>query len=277
MLIRIGYDITYSFPAPTDMIMMLYVHPSRDASLQTPERLISDPALPMDTFIDIYGNKCARTRAPGGRLRLTNDTVVADSGLPDAVTPDARQLALQELPSDVLLYLLGSRYCELEKLSDFAWNLFGQGPTGWGRVQAICDWVHSHVTFGYQFARADRTAHETFLERRGVCRDFMHLAIALCRCMGIPARYATGYLGDIGVPADPNPMDFSAWFEVFLDGHWHTFDARHNKPRMGRILMARGRDAADVALTTTFGQHVLENFTVWTYEVTAQQTGQTPR
>lgn len=266
MLLRIGYDITYYFPAPTALIMMLHTHPSRSASLRTPEHLFSQPALAIEEFTDIYGNTCARAHCPGGRLRLRNDAIVADTGLPDIVEPTARQHTLHELPPETLLYLLGSRYCELEKLSDIAWTLFGQTLPGWARVQAICDWVHAHVTFGYQFARSDRTAYETYLERRGVCRDYMHLAIALCRCMGIPARYATGYLGDIQVPPDPNPMDFSAWFEVFIGGQWYTFDARNNRPRVGRILMARGRDAADVALTTTFGKHILENFTVWTYE-----------
>jgi transglutaminase-like putative cysteine protease len=271
MHIRIGYDISLRFPAPTELIMMLHTHPSISAFLRTPERLFSDPPLPLEPFVDLYGNHCTRASCAAGVLRLRNDAIVYDSGLPDVLTPQAWQHSLHELPTETLHYLIGSRYCDLEQLSDIAWNLFGQGPTGWARVQAICDWVHHHVTFGYQFARADRTAHQTFLERRGVCRDYTHLAIAFCRCMGIPARYATGYLGDIQVPADPNPMDFSAWFEVFLGGRWHTFDARNNKPRVGRVLMARGRDAADVALTTTFGRHVLENFTIWTYEISEEQ------
>lgn len=271
MYIRIGYDISLRFPAPTEMIMMLHTHPSLSASMRTYEHLVSDPPLALEPFIDLYGNHCTRTRCDAGVLRLRNDAIVQDSGLPDIQTPDAWQHSLRELPTETLHYLIGSRYCDLELLSDIAWNLFGQGPVGWGRVQAICDWVHNHVTFGYQYARVDRTAYQTFLERRGVCRDYTHLAIAFCRCMGIPARYATGYLGDIQVPADPNPMDFSAWFEVFLGGRWHTFDARNNTPRVGRILMARGRDAADVALTTTFGRHVLENFTIWTDEVSEEQ------
>lgn len=274
MYIRIGYDISYRFPAPTEMIMMLHTHPSLSASLYTPERLFSDPPLQIEDFVDLYGNRCARTSCAGGVLRLRNDAIVWDSGLPDIQAPQARQLSLRELPADTLHYLLGSRYCDLEQLSDIAWTLFGDGPTGWGRVQAICDWVHGHVAFGYQFARVDRTAYQTYLESRGVCRDFTHLAIALCRCMGIPARYATGYLGDIQVPPDPNPMDFSAWFEAYLGGQWYAFDARNNRPRVGRILMARGRDAADTALTTTFGRHVLENFTIWTYEISEEQARQ---
>lgn len=274
MYIRIGYDISLSFPAPTEMIMMLHTHPSLSASMRTYEHLLADPPVALEPFIDLYGNHCTRAGCGAGVLRLRNDAIVHDSGLPDAQSPLAWQHKLCELPTDTLHYLIGSRYCDLEQLSDIAWNLFGQGPTGWGRVQAICDWIHRHVSFGYQYARVDRTAYQTFLERRGVCRDYTHLAIAFCRCMGIPARYATGYLGDIGVPADPNPMDFSAWFEVFLGGQWHTFDARNNTPRVGRILMARGRDAADVALATTFGKHALENFTIWTYEISEEQARQ---
>jgi transglutaminase-like putative cysteine protease len=266
MFIRIGFDIAYSFPHPTELIMMLYTHPSRSPFLMTPERLTSDPPMIIEDFIDIYGNRCARAFCAGGHLHLRNDAIMVDGGLPDILEPGARQHTVHELPTDTLLYLLGSRYCEIEKLSGVAWDLFGHGPTGWERVQAICDWVHQHVTFAHDSARCDRTAYDTFLDQRGVCRDYTHLAITLCRCMGIPARYATGYLGDIQVPLLP-PMDFSAWFEVFLGGHWHTFDARNNRPRVGRILMARGRDAADAALTTSFGTHRLEKFDIYTDEV----------
>jgi transglutaminase-like putative cysteine protease len=266
MFIRIGFEIAYSFPQPTEMILMLYTHPSRASYLVTPERLTSDPMMIIDDFFDVYGNRCARTFCTSGRARFMVDAVMRDDGYPDVLVPEARQHRVRELPSETLLYLLGSRYCEIERLSEFAWRQFGHGPTGWGRVQAICDWVHHHVVFAHDAARCDRTAYDTFLDQRGVSGDYTHLAITLCRCMGIPARYATGYLGDIHVPVVP-PMDFSAWFEVFLGGAWHTFDARNNQPRVGRILMARGRDAADVALTTTFGAHRLEEFTIWTYEV----------
>jgi len=270
MFIRIGFDIAYYFPQPTEIVLMLYTHPSRASFLMKPERLMSEPALMIEDFVDVYGNKCARAFAPRGRLRLRNDTVMVDGGLPDVLAPTARQHGIRELPPDTLLYLLGSRYCEIEKLSEVAWDLFGSGPAGWARVQAICDWVHNHVTFSHEFARCDRTAYDTFQDQHGVCRDYTHLAITLCRCMGIPARYATGYLGDIRVPLVP-PMDFSAWFEVFLGSQWHTFDARNNRPRVGRILMARGRDAADVALTTTFGKHVLERFEIWAEEISHAQ------
>ena len=276
MFIRIGFDIAYSFPQPTEMILMLYTHPSRACYLITPERLTSEPAMIIEDFVDVYGNRCARTFCPGGQVHLKNDAIMVDGGLPDVVMPDARQHRVRELPPDTLLYLLGSRYCEIEKLSEVAWQLFGHGPTGWGRVQAICDWVHRHVTFAHEAARCDRTGYETFLDQRGVCRDYTHLAITLCRCMGIPARYATGYLGDIHVPLLP-PMDFSAWFEVFLGGQWYTFDARNNRPRIGRILMARGRDAADVALTTTFGQHRLDRFDIWAHEIAHREVLQTIR
>ena len=267
MLIRIGYDISYSVPQPTAMVLLLYTHPSRASTIVKPEKLVIEPPVEAHDFLDAFGNRCARVVAPAGLLRLRNDCIVLDSGEPDPFEPDAREQPVHELPVETLPFLLGSRYCELEKLLDTAWSLFGTAPPGWGRVQAICDWVHAHVAFGYEFARNDRTAFETFQERRGVCRDFTHLAVALCRCMNVPARYATGYLGDIGVPAVPSPMDFSAWFQVFLSGKWHTFDARHNKRRIGRVLMAQGKDAADVALTTTFGKHRLENFTVWTDEI----------
>jgi transglutaminase-like putative cysteine protease len=198
---------------------------------------------------------------------LGNDLVVADSGLPDPVALNAAQHIIPELPDDTLVYLLGSRYCETDRFYDIAWSLFQASPLGWGRVQAICDFVHRQVTFGYQHARATKTAWEAHSERHGVCRDFAHLAITLCRCMNIPARYCTGYLGDIGVPIDPAPMDFSAWFEAYLGGRWYTFDARHNTPRIGRVLMARGRDAADVAISTTFGPNTLAGFRVWTDKI----------
>jgi transglutaminase-like putative cysteine protease len=204
--------------------------------------------------------------APAGELTISTDALNVDSGLSDPVEPTAREHEIAELPHDALVFLLGSRYCETDRLMDAAWSRFGATPRGWPRVQAICDFVHSHVSFGYQHARATRTAADVVVERRGVCRDFAHLAIALCRCVNIPARYCTGYLGDIGVVPEPEPMDFSAWFEVYLGGRWYAFDARHNVPRIGRIVIARGRDAADVAFSTTFGANVLKRFAVHTDE-----------
>ena len=252
------------------MILMLRVHPSRAGDLAAPDLIVSDPPVPVAYYQDGFGNTCARIVAPAGRLRLATDAVARDPGEADPVLPQARQSTIANLPNESLVYLLGSRYCETDRLTDAAWSMFGQTPLGWARVQAICDFVHGHLTFGYRHARNTRTAMEAFNERLAVCRDFAHLAVTLCRCMSIPARYCTGYLGEIGVPPAPDePMDFSAWFEAFLDGDWRTFDARHNTPRIGRILMARGRDAADVALATSFGPTRLAGFKVWTDEVPA--------
>ena len=267
MKIRVGFEITYEFVARTPMVLMLNVHPSRAADLVKPDQIGTTPALPLTRYLDAFGNVCTRLVAPAGQLEILTEALVADSGLPDVVVPAARQHEISELPHDVLVFLLASRYCETERLMTAAWARFGNTPLGWARVQAICDFVQSYVRFGYQHARATRTAADVLVERRGVCRDFAHLAITLCRCMNIPARYCTGYLGDIGVPPEPDPMDFSAWFEVYLGGRWYTFDARHNTPRIGRIVMARGRDAADVAFSTTFGPNVLKRFVVHTDEV----------
>ena len=269
MRIRIGYDLTFAVPAPTPLLALLFTHPSRRPTLQAPDELHVEPLVPVEEFIDPFGNRCARLVAPAGRVRLFNDTVVTDPGLPDPVHPEAAQHPVEDLPTEVLPFLLGSRYCEVDRLTEIAWELFGRTPPGWARVQAVCDWVHGNVEFGYSFARPTKTAYDVYQERQGVCRDFTHLAVTFCRCLNIPARYATGYLGDIGVPPAPCPMDFSAWFEVYLGGAWHTFDARHNVPRIGRVLMARGRDAVDVALTTSFGPTTLERFEVWTEEVPA--------
>jgi transglutaminase-like putative cysteine protease len=268
MKIRIGFEIVYTCPQPTPMILALSVHYSRISDLLVPDHLVAEPAVPMTAYRDSFGNWCTRIVAPAGQLRLTTDAVVRDSGLPDIVAPDARQTPVAELPDDALIFLLGSRYCETDRLSNLAWQMFGAITPGWPRVQAICDYVHRHIAFGYEHARFTRTAWEALHDKTGVCRDYAHLAVALCRCMNIPARYCTGYLGDIGIPPPYGPMDFAAWFEAFLDGHWYTFDPRNNIPRIGRVLIARGRDAADVAITTTFGPNVLERFDVRTDEVT---------
>jgi transglutaminase-like putative cysteine protease len=268
MQIKIGYDISLKLAIPSAVLYTLYIHPSREKDLVAPENFRIEPDLPIEIYQDLHGNKCGRLFAPAGLLRFTSSAVISDSGLPDVHEPNAIQHPVQELPIDVLPYVLPSRYCDSDsRLLDLAWNHFGATPLGWARVQAICDFVHRHLRFDYQKARANRTASDAFKERVGVCRDFTHLAIAFCRCMNIPARYATGYLGDIGVPKDPSPMDFSAWFEVYLGGRWYTFDARHNVRRIGRIVMARGRDASDVALTTVFGANTLAHFEVFTDEI----------
>ena len=267
MLIRAGYDIRLESASPTPMLAILSIHPSRNKDLATPHRILTVPEVPIYDYVDAFGNVCSRVTIPAGGLSLSCDFTIHDDGVPDPVNADAVQHPIEDLPDDILTYLLGSRYCETDRLADTAWSLFADVPPGWSRVQAIVDFVHQHIEFGYHHARATRTAWEGYQEQRGVCRDFAHLAITLCRCMNIPARYCTGYLGDIGVPAVDAPMDFSAWFDVYLGGEWHTFDARHNRPRIGRILMARGRDATDTALTTTFGPTLLAHFEIRTDEV----------
>ena len=270
MLIRAGFEAAFDFSKPAAILLNAYVHPSRAHTICWLERLTVKPQADIWEYTDVYGNRCGRTSVPTGRVVFRTDAVIEDDGLPDVQVYDALQHSVQDLPSDVLLFLLASRYCEVDsELRDTAWSLFGHLPAGWPLVQAVCNYVHQHIRFDYMQARANRTALEVFRERAGVCRDYMHLAVTFCRSLNIPARYCTGYLGDIGVPRQPSPMDFSAWFEVYLGGQWHAFDARNNVPRIGRILMARGRDAADVALTTTFGVNQLHSFRVWTDEVPA--------
>jgi transglutaminase-like putative cysteine protease len=269
--IRAGYDIAFQCFQETPMILMLSIEPARMCDLLSEPRIQFSPNIPSSDYADTFGNTCTRIVAPAGLIEIRNDFRIADSGLPDEVAPYARQLEVRDLPDEVLVFLLGSRYCDTEKLSNLAWSLFGGVAPGWQRVQAICDYAHDRICFDYQHARCDRTASEGHEERIGVCRDFAHLAVTLCRCMNIPARYCTGYLGDIGVPPKPAPMDFSAWFEVYLDGRWFAFDARHNHPRIGRIVMARGRDAADVAISTNFGAVQLARFSVTTSEVASAQ------
>ncbi len=266
MLIRLGYEIAIECQQRTPTVSLLEIHRDRQSDIKRQTRVLTSPSIPSTVYQDRYGNACRRFVAPKGNFRILYDAVVDDSGEPDEVNPLARETPVEELPDDVLGYLLGSRYCETDHLSDLAWNLFGHMPPGWARVQAIVDYVHNRLSFGYGYARATRTAAQAHDERVGVCRDFAHLAITLCRCINIPARYVNGYLGDIGVPQDPAPMDFSAWMEVFLDGKWYTFDPRHNIPRIGRVVIARGRDATDVPLLHSFGPHRLSLFKVWTYE-----------
>jgi len=265
--IHIGYELEYSCSQATPMILMLHVHPSRIPDLVRPDVMRTDPWVPITTYRDGFGNTCARIEAPAGRTRITADGIIADSGLPEPVEADAIEHPVSRLPQETLVYLLGSRYCETEPLMADAWRLFGNLTPGWTRVQAICDFAHRHLAFGYHFARPSKTAREAYTERQGVCRDFAHLAITLCRCLNIPARYCTGYLGDIGVPASPDPMDFAGWMEVYLGDGWHTFDPRNNQRRIGRVLIGRGRDAADVAISTTFGPNLLQSFRVWTEAV----------
>jgi len=264
--IRVGYELVYECPQPTPMLLLLSVHYTRVSDVVVPDHLTADPPVPIAAYRDSFGNWCTRIVAPKGQVTLSADAVVRDTGQPDVVATQARQTPVEELPDETLLFLLGSRYCETDRLSDVAWQLFGNSPTGWGRVQAICDYVHDHIAFGYEHARPTKTAWEAFAEGNGVCRDYAHLAIAFCRCMNIPARYCTGYLPDIGVPPPHAPMDFAGWFEAYLDGRWYPFDARNNVPRIGRVLIGRGRDAADVAISNTFGPNTLKRFLVFAEE-----------
>jgi transglutaminase-like putative cysteine protease len=266
MLIRLGYDIELELSKPMMVVALLNVHPSRTRYLVEPDEIHMSEGAARGEYLDAFGNRCTRIVAPQGSLRLSGSTLIVDSGEPDPVDWNAMQIPPERLPQEALQFLLASRYCEVDRLSDLAWSLFGNIPPGWSAVQAICDWVNRHITFDYNAARPSKSAYDVYVEPWGVCRDFQHLAISLCRAMHIPARYATGYLGDIGVPA-ALPMDFSAWFEVYLSGRWWAFDARNNRPRIGRVLMATGRDAADVALTTTFGLSWLKKFEVVTDEV----------
>ena len=273
MQLRVGYELIYDCPQLTPMMLMVSIHHTRAGDIVVPDRLIADPSIPIASYRDGFGNWCSRIVAPRGRLRLHADAVVNDSGEPDMVAPSGEQHAVQDLPEECLSFLLGSRYCETDGLSELAWSLFGSSPTGARRVQAICDYVHHHVAFGYESARSTKTARETLNEGKGVCRDYAHLAIAFCRCMNIPARYCTGYLSDIGVPPPYGPMDFAAWIEAYIGGRWHTFDPRNNMPRVGRVLIARGRDATDVAISNTFGPNTLVGFTVWTDEINGPRIG----
>jgi transglutaminase-like putative cysteine protease len=270
MLIKLNCEIGLSFPNPATVIWMLYLHPSVWPAVRVHERFEVEPAVPVSEFSDVYGNRCGRAFVPAGRLTLRNSAIVEDSGLPDPQPWGVRHHPVEELPNEAIQFLLASRYCEVDsELKDWAWSQFGHLAAGWPVVCAVNNFVHNHVRFDYMMARANRTALDVYRERVGVCRDFTHLAITLLRCLNVPTRYCTGYLGDIGVPADPAPMDFSAWYEVYLGGQWYAADARHNVPRIGRVPLARGRDAADVALTTAFGVNRLEAFTIGTVEVTS--------
>ncbi|WP_237480467.1 transglutaminase-like domain-containing protein [Lichenibacterium dinghuense] len=267
MRIRLGCEMAFQLPNPTPIIMMLNVHHSRAGDLDSPDRIAVEPAVPIEGFRDGFGNWCTRVMAPAGRFAIRVDGVIRDAGDWDAVDTAAVQHRVEDLPTDVLGFLLPSRYCESDALSNEAWRLFGHTAPDWHRAKAIVDFVHGHIAFNYQNARNTRTAAEAYAEGTGVCRDFAHLAVAFCRAMNIPTRYCTGYISDIGLPPPYAPGDFAAWMECYLGGRWHMFDPRNNAPRKGRVLMAYGRDAADVALTHTFGSSWLQEFRVWTDEV----------
>ncbi len=266
MRLRIGYELQYEFPQPTPVILTLNVHFTRASDLETPDHIRVAPSVATFGYRDGFGNWCSRLLAPAGQMTISSDTIIRDSGTPDSAVPDVPQTPVEDLPEETLVFLLPSRFCDSDRLLDLAWTLFGNTRPGTERVQAICDFVHAHIAFGYEYARVTRTASEAYEEGVGVCRDFTHLAVAFCRALNIPARYCTGYISEAGQPQPHPPGDFAAWFDVFLDGHWHTFDARNNVPRIGRVLMARGRDAADVAIAMTFGTNTLQSFRVWADE-----------
>jgi transglutaminase-like putative cysteine protease len=265
--IRFGFEMAYSCEAPTPMVLALTATPARSQRLLKRDVIQTQPRVPVTRFLDDFGNICTRFTAPAGIIRIRADGLLKDSGRPEVADWDADETPISDLPPEALMYMLPSRYVESDSLASEAVRLFGEYRPGWTRVQAICDFVHRHVAFGYEHARPTKTALETYHEKQGVCRDFAHLAIAFCRALSIPARYATTYLGDIGVPPTDAPMDFAACMEVFLDGKWHVFDPRNNARRIGRIVIARGRDAADVAISNAFGPATLEHFEVWTDEV----------
>ena len=271
MHIALGYELFYDLPQPTPMLLMLNVHDSRAADILVPDLMTTTPVVPLTTYRDSFGNICTRLVAPAGRVRIAGAGTVNDSGLPDPMPQNTWQHEVQDLPDEVLMYLMASRYCETDELTAAAWSLFGHTPLGLPRVQAVCDFVHNHIKFDYGAARPTRTALQAYQERIGVCRDYAHLALTFCRALNIPARYCTGYLSDIGLPYTPVPMDFAGWFEAYLGGAWHMFDPRNNAPRWGRVLIGRGRDATDVAISTTFGPNMLAGFTVWTHEASASQ------
>ena len=276
MHLRIGYEIIFDFPQATPMLAVLGTHFTRASDIVIPDYLTVSPSVPVVPYRDGFGNWCSRLVAPAGRVRLAGDGIVSDSGVPDIVIPNAIQHAVEDLPAETIVFLLGSRYCETDRLSDAAWKLFEKFPPGWARVQAICDFVHHHIVFGYEHARATKTAWEVFNEGKGVCRDYAHLAVTFCRCMNIPARYCTGYVSDIGTPKPWAAGDFAGWFEAYLGGRWYMFDPRNNTPRIGRVLIAQGRDAADVPITQTFGPNKLVSFKVWTEEALSMRLGNEP-
>jgi transglutaminase-like putative cysteine protease len=272
MFIRFGCELTFGNANQVPMILMLQSQPGRGQRLVQPDTMRTDPHVSSSSYVDEFGNTCTRLISPAAQLHVSTEGLLEDSGVPEAEAWNAAEVPVNELPDECLRYLLASRYCETDVLMNDAWRLFGHVAGGWNRVQTICDFVNRHAAFGYQYARPTKTAHDTFREGNGVCRDLAHLAIAFCRCLNIPARYCTSYLGDIGVPPVDAPMDFAACMEVYLGGGWHAFDPRNNKRRIGRLMVARGRDAADVAISTAFGGCYLQSFKVHTEVVGAGES-----
>jgi transglutaminase-like putative cysteine protease len=261
MRVTAGADFQLSSPAPTPAVFMIRPE-SRGAHVTLAERWETEPFVPFHDYLDIYGNSCRRLTLPAGTFSLRYDTIVEASGDLDPYEPTACEHPISEVPDDALVYTLPSRYCLSDMLFPQAIELFGGIAPGWSRVQAICDYVHGHIAFAYGTSTAVTTALDVFNSGTGVCRDYAHLAISFCRALNIPARYSFGYMPDIDVPPPYSPMDFCAWFEVYLGGRWWIFDARNNVPRRARVTIARGRDALDVAMLTTYGATSLETMTV---------------
>jgi transglutaminase-like putative cysteine protease len=266
MRINVGCEFVFQAASPTPLVAQIL--PRRDGPhllLSETQRL--EPRVASHEYLDLFGNRCWRLTVPEGAFSLRYDALVELVPVADPVVPEAGQAMVDQLPDETLLFTLPSRYIQSDLLSNAAWELFGGGPLGWARVQAICDWIHQRIEFRTASTTPQTTVLDVFLQRYGVCRDFAHLGVAMCRALNIPARYVFGYLPDVGIEPPDVPMDFHSWFEAYVGGRWYTFDARHNEPRIGRIPIGRGRDAVDVALLTQYGAARLNNMTVWSDEV----------
>ncbi|MEX2583285.1 MAG: transglutaminase family protein [Gemmatimonadota bacterium] len=269
MQIHVGFEFLLESGTPTPVVSV--VRPREDLSRIGEERYAVTPDVPIHRYCDIFGNQVWRWTAPAGSMRIAYHALAEVSGVPDPRLVELPGTPVEQLPDELLQYTLPSRYCPSDRVLDDAWGLFGAAPEGWARVQAVCDWVHANVAYGGQ-SGSSTTGYDTYAERAGVCRDFAHVAVMFCRALNIPARYICGYLPDIGVPPDGKPMDFHAWFEAYVGGGWRTFDARHNVPRIGRVVIARGRDAVDTAFLTTYGDSRLVELRVWADEAEGNTT-----
>ncbi len=263
MLVRVGCRFAYEAPESTPSLWQVRPRPDGDHRI-VGERW--DPAAPAQTYVDNYGNVCDRLSLPAGRSVLRYDATVEVSSSFDDADKAGSRAAIEDLPNEAFVYLLSSRFCWPDVLHDPAWELFGSVEPGWSRVQAVCDWVHDHIRYEVGSSTALTTAHDAWQARAGVCRDLTQLGITLCRALNVPARYVAGYLPDIAVNPPDLAMDFCSWFEAWLDGRWWTFDPRNNEPRIGRVVIARGRDAIDAAMVTTWGAAELRAMEVWADE-----------
>ena len=268
MQVKIGCQ--FSFDSPVPIPLVLQVQPRPDGGHRLLQETWSlQPEAECHEYLDGFGNRCLRFTAPTGPLRFRYEAQAEISPEPDPIVSHATQVPIEGLPDETMVFTLPSRYILSDLLSNAAWDLFGQVPAGWGRIQAVCDWIHEHVEFRTASTTPVTTALDVFLQRYGVCRDFAHMGVTMCRALNVPARYVFGYLPDIGIEPPDIPMDFHSWFEAYLEGGWYTFDARHNTPRIGRVPIGRGRDAVDVAIVTQFGPARLTGMEVWADELGA--------